>query len=194
VSPGQRRCGGWAFKFQKSRDVPVLLSALPPACWSECKLSATALAPCLPTYYHIPYHEDHGLSLWNCKQAPSYTLSPKSYLGHGAYSQHWNSSLRQVSLRHLHACIQHTLMTFDTFLAPDNHVSSFLASFNSYPSFLFPCHFNPKFYIWGKQHLSLGRFYSSRFPYDFFEWSLMLDISTRSIYSLLYLPSHPNSN
>jgi hypothetical protein len=35
----------------------------------DVKLSALSLAPCLPGYHHVSYH-NNGLNLWNCKPAP----------------------------------------------------------------------------------------------------------------------------
>lgn len=49
------------------------LKSPPPASalclWIRCELSAVSPVPCLPVYCHVPYHDGHGFTFWNCQQA-----------------------------------------------------------------------------------------------------------------------------
>jgi hypothetical protein len=54
---------GMGFAFSKGHTVPCLVLFLLPACGSGCKLSATALEPCLHACHPIPCHLAQHLSL-----------------------------------------------------------------------------------------------------------------------------------
>lgn len=74
------RCGlvggpvtqGWALGFLKPTQGSVFLS---PAFASGSELSAPVPEP---AWLHVPHHDCHGFTFWNCKQAPDYMLSVRS--------------------------------------------------------------------------------------------------------------------
>lgn len=47
-----------------------LVCVCPYNLWIRCEFSATVAAPYLPACYRASHHNDHGLILWFCKQAP----------------------------------------------------------------------------------------------------------------------------
>ena len=61
----------WTLRLQKH----ILLTLSASVLWVSCELSAMALyQACLPACSHASCHDEHGLTLWNCKPTPTKRL------------------------------------------------------------------------------------------------------------------------
>lgn len=79
----------WALWFQNVK--PGLMSLfLPVAYWSrDVALSASSLAPCLPTCHHTCCHKNNRQNLWTVNQPQFNVFFYKSFCSHGVPSQPW---------------------------------------------------------------------------------------------------------